>query len=472
MNKTKKKLITTVMLVCCMGILIVGYFYLVQYNKDKAAKKSEETVKKDVDIPLLTYNVDEIGSLSVSSDQLSIVLVKDKTDWIVEGRTGFPLDQSQAEAMVKNIAELSMTRIVTEKAESLSDYGLENPRIKVKATLTDGTEKILLLGEKSSAAFGYYAKMSDSDTIYVLTSSKGAVFDKTETALYQKLELCPTDTTKYLEVQVKSPDENEIHLTNIKDGPEDVSMGLYPWRLTFDETKKIDADLQKVSEYFSKLAAVTECTGVDFGRDVLDTYGLSNAKGLISIRYHGDDAEHVFELHIGDKDENGDYYVCLEGSDVVYRVKASLLDPIFSEEKTALESKFLHLINIKIVSSITTKSEASEHTFTVKPGSEENSSDYFMDDTKFANEDTFKTLYQSIISVSFDKHIPKDTKITGESILKLTFHLTENRTITAEYFPLNEEECAVAMNGEIGFSCKKSTIDDLIKEINSVNTSE
>lgn len=472
MNRTKKKIITTVMLFCCMGGLIVGYFFLVQYNKEKSTKESKEAGTKNSQVTLLTYNKDEVSSLSVTSDTLSIVLVKDKTDWKIEGREDFPLDQNQAEAMAQNIAELSMMRIVTQKAENLSDFGLEKPLIEVKVNFTDGTEKTLFLGEKSSVAYGYYAKMSDSDTVYLLAPARGSVFDKTETALYQKPEFFSTDPRTYLEVQVRSTEGKEIHLSYVKDSPEDISMGLYPWRLTLDATRKVDANSEKVSEYFSKIAAVKECAGVDYGRDVLKNYGLCDAKGLLYVRYKVGETEHVFTLHIGNRDKNGDYYVCLEGSDIVYLMKASLLDPLFTQEESALESKYIHLINIKLVSSLTTKSETTEHEFTMKPGAEENTSNYFMDDIKFENEDTFKTLYQSMISVSFEKHLSKDTKTTKDCVLKLAFHLTDGRVITSEYYPLSEEEYAVAINGEIMYSCKKSVIDDLIKAINTVNTSE
>lgn len=472
MKKTRKKTVTTIVLLCCLGLLIAGYFFLVQYNKNKEKRKSEEAAKKSDEISLLTNSTDEVSSLSITSNQLSIVFVKDKTCWTVEGKPEFPLDQDQAETMVKNIAELSVMRIVTKKAESLSDFGLTHPLITIGAKFTDGSEKTLLIGERSSVAPGYYAKLSDEDTIYLFAATKENIYNKTETALFKKPDLYPTDASKYLEIEARSPKGKGVHLTYLMDDSQDLSKGCYPWRLVLDTGERINADPDKISSYLSKVAAVTGYTGVAYGREVLDQYGLLDAKGLLYLKYKDDDVEHEFTLHIGNQDENGDYYVCLDGSDIVYLVRASLLDCLFNEEEAELESKLIHLINIELVSSIDTKIGKSEHEFTIKAGSKKDSSEYFMDDSKFEKESTFKSLYQSMIGIDFVKHLPKDTKINKESVFKLTFHLTDDRTISSEYFPLNENEYAVAVDGKVKFSCKKSTVDQVIEAINTVNTSE
>ena len=94
--------------------------------------------------------------------------------WEVEYPYEVELKQINVDNIAYTFASLSAERVIEEETpEDLSIYGLDNPQAVGKATLKDGSEKILYLGNETPKGNTYYLMVEGDPRVYEVWMNHG-----------------------------------------------------------------------------------------------------------------------------------------------------------------------------------------------------------------------------------------------------------------------------------------------------------
>ena len=152
---------TLILLVVALGL--GGYLYFVDSERPVA----DENAKTKV----FTYDADKINQVQIKSSSGEVTaLRKDANDtWTIVQPVEAPADRNSVSDVVTNLANLEESRVVDENAADLKAYGLAEPRIDVTFHVDGDKEpKRILLGEKTPANSGVYAKLPTSNRVFLV----------------------------------------------------------------------------------------------------------------------------------------------------------------------------------------------------------------------------------------------------------------------------------------------------------------
>ena len=144
----------------------------------------------------------DIKALKLNTENGLIALDKQDTAWNLTAPTAGPAEETEVNNLLSEITSAKAAEVVTESADDLAKYGLNNAKLGVTAQLTAGGERVLSIGSKVEEQ--YYAKASDRPQIFKIDK---AFYDKLNVKLAtlrskEILKVSQDDVTK---VQLKNP---------------------------------------------------------------------------------------------------------------------------------------------------------------------------------------------------------------------------------------------------------------------------
>ena len=166
-------------------ILLVALLFIGGYVYFFELRKSPPAVEK----PPFVYNVDmmEVVSIDLSykDENLSIVWDDEESAWHFKNPGGPELDQARINGLRVLISGTISKRLLFEKVDDLSLFGLDNPQIVARVGLTSGQVMEILLGDKTPDEQGYYVQFRGRDHVYTVDYTWGDEFIRyvTETPL-------------------------------------------------------------------------------------------------------------------------------------------------------------------------------------------------------------------------------------------------------------------------------------------------
>lgn len=136
----------------------------------KTSRSLNSSLDKDLfalrDKNVLALNRSEIIEVEIENPKENIVLTKDssstKDNWILS-RENMPADSLEWNKTLMSLVDLKATKIASEKATQLADFGLSRPLAKVIFTLNDKKRQTLLVGKSKGALF---AQREGLETIF------------------------------------------------------------------------------------------------------------------------------------------------------------------------------------------------------------------------------------------------------------------------------------------------------------------
>lgn len=472
MNKKKKK--NTITIILLLLVLIasgIGYGMLKLHNNRVEKEKSEKETK-DNSVMLNDFEADSIASLTVTSKDENFVFAKVGDTWILQGEEDYPLSQSKLTSMVAGIAKLSATRMVAENPEDLSEYGLNQPSILIKAVTTDGKEYSLQIGDKLPTDTDYFGTTAD-DAVYVIPMATRTKYAVTKEELFD-VESSPSITSDNIrEVKVTSQTYGDFHMEYDENNPADYSgMGTYPWYMKDGYVNPINMDNTMTSDVLSNYTVFSFSKGIDYKKENQKNYGLANPSAKVFVRYLSTEGEEkTYTLLIGDTDSDGNYYVSPEGSNRTYLMPKDAVEKKIIEDKDSLLSKFTHLINILNVDKVMVSASGENKVYEIKrtdspdsDGKTSTTENFFIDGTE-ADETEFRSIYQQMVGLKMVEPIKEAVTVAGNSVLTLTFVKTDCDKLIVEYHPYDVKRYTVTVNGKTSVLADKSEIDNFIKTI-------
>ncbi|MCR4902690.1 MAG: DUF4340 domain-containing protein [Butyrivibrio sp.] len=166
----KKQQIQLLIMLVVLLAFIGSFFGLKKYNEAKANEVDEPQYTA------LSLDSSDISTLKVSNTEGEFTLEYFDDTWYFLDDDQTLLLQSTVASMAGDFCDITSDKVI-ENAENLADYGLDEPEITVTATMTDGTEHTLYIGDLNSTASIYYIMVDDDTTVYTVSSTLHTHFD-------------------------------------------------------------------------------------------------------------------------------------------------------------------------------------------------------------------------------------------------------------------------------------------------------
>jgi hypothetical protein len=247
---------------------------------------------------------DKIDRVSVKSESGEQTTVEKKGDaWQVTQPTAVKADQAELSGITSNLASLEIQRVVDEKAADLKQYGLNPARVEVK--FHDGGDHTLLVGQKTPTGSDLYARLPDSNRVFLIPSYLDTTFNRTAFDLRDKTVLAfDRDKVDHIDI---AADGKTIALT--KQGSD--------WRLTSPVDAR--ADFGTVEGILGSLntAQMKKIAAAEPGD--LTQYGLDKPSATITLGAGSTRASLAFG-----KTEDGTVYAKDSSRPMVFTVDSSL----------------------------------------------------------------------------------------------------------------------------------------------------
>ena len=246
---------TLILLVVALGL--GGYLYFVESERPVA----DENAKTKV----FNYDSTKINQLQIKSSAGEVTALRKGANdvWTIVQPANAPADRNAVSDVVTNLANLEEQRVVDENAADLKAYGLAEPAVDVTFHVDGEKEpKRILLGDKTPANSGTYAKLPSSNRIFLVASALETAADKSTFDLRDKAAL-PFDQTSVTSIELASSAQT-IRLE--KSGEE--------WKLV--KPIQAPADFVSVNGVIGQLQSAQMTTLKDRAEDLKDLkqYGL------------------------------------------------------------------------------------------------------------------------------------------------------------------------------------------------------
>lgn len=299
-KKNKGMLILLVILI----LLVAVYFGLRTWNTKQAEKEEEE--QEAATVHVTDTSADDIVSMKFNVGNGDLEFSKEDDQWYYTPDKDFPLKQSYPEDMAETVGGITADRELTD-GDSIDAYGLDDPVYTIEYTDADGNTTEILFGNMTGD--DYYVMLNGSDTVYTVSSS---VIDPLNYAL---------DDMAQLDDYPSIGSGNLVKEVITQNGE----------TTTYDSEDEDQAE--DIASVAGGLGAVTLSEAADYSveDENLDMYGLDeDSRITVEATYTQDDEEKLLTLYIGNEDGNGNRYVMLNDSRIVYLISDEVCDNILN----------------------------------------------------------------------------------------------------------------------------------------------
>lgn len=182
-------------------------------------------------------------------------------------------------------------------------------------------------------------------------------------------------------------------------------------------------------------------------------------------------------LYLGNQNDQGEYYVRLEGSDSTYTMANSTVSALFDVDVYSITAKSTNLISIDSITNFTVNTGSISHMYTVEQevstdseGKETTTDIFAVDGVVYEDDTNFRSFYQNLIGLTIEGILPEDATIKEDPVLRISWQLKEEKangekTYTVEYLPYDNDSYAVRTNDKLLFTISKEKVAAAIKAI-------
>ena len=289
---------TVALLVILVGLGAYIYFDRNREIEDPNAKPKAFTT-------LATDDIEELQIRNASGETTR--LQRAGEEWQIVEPVKAEADNGVVGTVTSNIGTLEVQRVVDESPTDLKQYGLEPARIEVAFRLKGQKDlQRVLVGDKTPAGGDLFAKRSDENRVFLVSSFLDSIFNKTAFDLRDKIVLA-FDRDKAEGVEVVSGTTTTQFSRNGTD-----------WRIVRPVT--VRADYAGAEGLLTRLSSTNMLTVVAEDGD-LAMYGLDRPSTTATVLIGSSRAS----LLIGRRADGGGYYAKDANRPMVFTVEQALV---------------------------------------------------------------------------------------------------------------------------------------------------
>lgn len=302
----KKKKKQAVILLGVLVILLAALFALHMVNQ----RTEEAEARKEASEKIYVTDIKDVTKIRYQSEtsEMDFEKTEEQGEWTYTEDPDFPLAQQYPEEMKDTFEKLEASRELKD-GDELAAYGLDEPQYQVTLTDKDGTETTLYFG--NAVDDGYYLTVDDTKKVYTV----GNVIEVFQHSLEEMAQL---------------DEYPNIGSGNLK--KETITQN--GETTTYDSENEDDAEA--IAAVAGGLGAVQLSSAADYSVEDADLgkYGLDEtARVTVEAVYTENDKENVLRLYLGGEDGNGNRYVMINDSKIVYLISEEVCNNILNVEE-------------------------------------------------------------------------------------------------------------------------------------------
>lgn len=304
MMDKKKKIKGVWILSGALILLLAVYFGMRAWNQNREEKEEQQAEADTVHVTETAAA--DIVSLKFDVGSGEMEFTKENDTWYYAPDRDFPLVQSYPEDMAAAAGNIIADRELTD-GDALEDYGLDEPVYTLEYTDSEGNVTQVYFGNTTGDY--YYVTVGDTGKVYTVESTITDSFNYTLADIAQYDEYPSIGSGNLVKEVITQNGETTTYDKDNEDQEEDITA--------------IAGGLGAVS--------LTEAADYSVADEDLAGYGLDEtARITVEATYTQDDEENILTLYIGGEDGNGNRYVMVNDSRIVYLISTEICDNILN----------------------------------------------------------------------------------------------------------------------------------------------
>lgn len=304
MMDKKKKIKGVWILSGALILLLAVYFGMRAWNQNREEKEEQQAEADTVHVTETAAA--DIVSLKFDVGSGEMEFTKENDTWYYAPDRDFPLVQSYPEDMAAAAGNIIADRELTD-GDALEDYGLDEPVYTLECTDSEGNVTQVCFGNTTGDY--YYVTVGDTGKVYTVESTITDSFNYTLADIAQYDEYPSIGSGNLVKEVITQNGETTTYDKDNEDQEEDITA--------------IAGGLGAVS--------LTEAADYSVADEDLAGYGLDEtARITVEATYTQDDEENILTLYIGGEDGNGNRYVMVNDSRIVYLISTEICDNILN----------------------------------------------------------------------------------------------------------------------------------------------
>lgn len=492
-----KKQTRTILIASAAALVLAGALVLVTVllrQDNTGSSGSVSHVEVDTSEVLLDKAKVGVSKVDIRNQDATYTIYYDKSEDVyrIKGYEDLMMDDEVTNSLTTYASTITAAKKVEKKAP-LKDYGLDKPAATATIRYKDGSTATLSVGNQTPAKDGYYVRMDGNEAVYIFEADKATIYTFMPAAYIETTLITPPDAKKddtkgtvmlkeiaYSGTNFSTP--MRIRRSYHTDS-EELSLFSYiitkPFlRSTADAAGTALASFKSLIANQAVILHPTAAQKAKLGLDhpaikMQVTLAIETSKGTkqsgateVQINeYYGDTTS---TIRVGDKDQNGDYYVMVDGINAIFLVNSESLSMIAERTYENTVNPLLFLKNIADLSRIVIKADGKTYDFrlTHYPNKEDESEKMTVTMGKKTYDTTeFRELYQLLMGLERYKSA-QDQPVRGKATMEVTLYDTDGkRYMGAKYYPLSGTLCAVNTDEGEWFTTRWKNITHFTQQI-------
>lgn len=486
----KKKRNSLLVLFACIVLCAGGYAMLSVYDAKK--EKAEDQADTGKEISLFSAEKDSIIRMEFQNASGSMELLQKGGEWICKEDKKFPLNQDYADDMANELAGLAALRQIAENAEDLSEYGLDDPQMKVVFTSSDGENTLYLGDESPSSDGGNYAYLNGETTVYEIDSDVFTAFNYSKSQMMELEDAPEITASQVTKLEIKH--SSGFDFTAVNEPIGDSSS----WSIQAPYENPVVGDESGLTTFLGNYESISYEGAVEYSCKDFLKYGLdakNPATALINVDYYeleesedsdgsdGEDTEdqettqeridHQAEIIVGKQSEDGAYYVRVNGSSYVYLMGEDDVDNLLPDDAYAYVEPTISRISVDNMTKILYSANGVEYKITSKEkttmnddGEEETETDYFFNN-KTMDISAFNaiTITWSTLETSREMTAEEREQIDEADIVLTADIASRGNAQKVDFIRFNKSYYAVKDGENLLFLADKRDVDAFIEKL-------
>ena len=460
-EETSMKRSRSLIILAAVLVLLTGTYVYLTHSKKSATAGSSST-------EVLKLDTTKIKSITLKSKS-TVAIEKKDGSWQLSENPGIKLDDTAISNVLHSICNLNATSVISDAGSNLSQYGLQDSPSEAAAVLDDGTQKTVLIGNKTPDGTGYYMMLKGGSKVYMIQSTDGDYLRYSLTDIRDK-NISSINVSYINYIKVSPKDGKVFEAETVAKGSsaaQYIDEGSWavvkPYSIpqVIDETK-----LQNITD------GITNLKIDDFVEDNakdLSKYGLDKPVLEFLAR---DSSGQSIDLFFGKKKDDSHIYFMKSGSKSIYTADTDVFND-FNVKPGDMITKSIFLKNIDDVDTIAVESSGKQYLLAITRTSKKNGDSTattaaYTINGKTVSENDFKNLYADIVGLTTESE--NDKNIAEKPDIKFTFNLNTGvkKHYTVTYCPYNSDFYAVFVDGKSDFLISRTQVQKVIDSINTI----